>query len=150
LTGGAKRVDGRGGAVRPEPDVATIRSADAPQPLGHYSQAIRVGDIVYCAGQLGLDPVSGLLVEGDTVDQAKQALANLEAVLRAANTDLSAVFKATVYLVDLATSPKVNAIWAEAFGSTKPARVTVEVSRLPLGAGIQIDCIAFVPGSKTT
>lgn len=121
-----------------------IRTGDAPAPVGPYSQAIRSGDVVYVSGQIPLDPATGKKVEGEIEDEARQVLANLKAVLEAAGSGMDRVVKATVYLTDLALFPRVNAVYAEAFSADPaPARVTVGVAALPLGAQVEIDAIAL-------
>lgn len=120
-----------------------IRTAEAPAPVGPYSQAIRSGDVVYVSGQIPLNPKTGEKVEGEIEDEARQVLANLKAVLEAAGSGMDRVVKATVYLTDLSLFPRVNAVYAEAFDSDPaPARVTVGVAALPLGAQVEIDAIA--------
>jgi len=122
-----------------------VRTDEAPAPVGPYSQAIRAGDLVYASGQIPLDPASGEKVEGEIEDEARQVLANLKAVLEAAGSGMDRVVKATVYLTDLSLFPRVNAVYAEAFDvDPAPARVTVGVSALPLGALVEIDAIALV------
>ena len=122
-----------------------IRTADAPAPVGPYSQAIRAGDVVYASGQIPLDPATGEKVEGEIEDEARQVLANLKAVLEAGGSSMDRVVKATVYLTDLSLFPRVNAVYAEAFDvDPAPARVTVGVAALPLGAQVEIDAIALV------
>ena len=122
-----------------------IRTTDAPAPVGPYSQAIRAGDVVYVSGQIPLDPATGEKVEGEIEDEARQVLANLKAVLEAADSGMDRVVKATVYLTDLSLFPRVNAVYAEAFDSDPaPARVTVGVAALPLGAQLEIDAIGLV------
>lgn len=121
-----------------------IRTEAAPAPVGPYSQAIRSGDMVYASGQIPLDPTTGEMVSGEIEDETRQVLANLRAVLEAAGSGLDRVVKATVYLTDLALFPRVNAIYAEAFDhDPAPARVTVGVAALPLGAQVEIDAIAL-------
>ena len=119
-----------------------IESPSAPRPVGPYSQAVAAGDLVFCAGQIGLDPASGKLVAGGTVSELRQALANLSAVLGAAGLGLDDVVKTTLFLVDLADGPAVNAAYGEAFRAPYPARSTVQVSALPAGARIEIEAIA--------
>ena len=122
-----------------------IRTADAPAPVGPYSQAIRTGDMVYASGQIPLDPATGEKIEGEIEDETRQVLANLQAVLEAAGSRMDRVVKATVYLTDLSLFPRVNAVYAEAFDvDPAPARVTVGVAALPLGAQVEIDAIALV------
>lgn len=122
-----------------------IRTEGAPAPVGPYSQAIRSGELVFASGQIPLDPATGEKVEGEIEDEARQVLANLRAVLEAAGSGMDQVVKATVYLTDLTLFPRVNAVYAEAFDvDPAPARVTVGVAALPLGAQVEIDAIALV------
>lgn len=121
-----------------------IRTEGAPAPVGPYSQAIRAGELVFASGQIPLDPVTGKIVEGEIEVETRQVLANLAAVLEAAGSGLDRVVRATVYLTDLSLFPRVNAIYAEAFHSDPaPARVTIGVAALPLGAQVEIDAIAL-------
>ena len=120
-----------------------IRTGNAPEPVGPYSQAIGSGGLVFVSGQIPLDPRSGRIVAGEIEDETRQVLANLRAVLEAAGTNLDRVVKTTVYLTDMALFPRVNAVYAEAFGvDPAPARATVEVRALPLGSRVEIDAIA--------
>lgn len=116
----------------------------APGAVGPYSQAIRTGDLVFASGQVALDPATGELVEGGVEEQTRQVLANLSAVLEAAGTTLDRVVRATVYLTDLGDFARVNAIYAEWFPEAPPARVCVEVSRLPKESLVEIDAIALL------
>ena len=121
-----------------------IRTAGAPAPVGPYSQAIRAGDWLFASGQIPLDPATGKIVTGEIEDEARQVLTNLKAVLLAGGSGLDRVVKATVYLTDLSLFPRVNAIYAEYFSvEPAPARVTVGVASLPLGARVEIDAIAL-------
>ena len=126
------------------PNVPTeIRTEAAPAPVGPYSQAIRMGDLVFASGQIPLDPETGEIVPGEIEDETRQVLANLRAVLEASGCGLERVLKTTVYLTDMDLFPRVNAVYAEAFAAEPaPARATVEVSALPLGARVEIDAIA--------
>lgn len=120
-----------------------VRTKDAPAPVGPYSQAVAYGGMVYVSGQIPLDPATGELAAQDIEAQTRQVLANLRAVLEAAGSSLDAVLRTTIYLVDLAHFPHVNAIYAEHFSSKPaPARATVQVAALPLGVQIEIDAIA--------
>ncbi len=123
--------------------ITTVATRQAPDAVGPYSQAVRAGEWVYCSGQLGIDPVSGGLAP-DTAAQARQALANLRAVLDAAGCGLDAVVKTTVFLTDLADFAAVNAVYAEAFGAHRPARACVQVAALPKGAKVEIEAVAVV------
>ncbi|MBJ21548.1 MAG: RidA family protein [bacterium] len=121
-----------------------MRTGSAPAPVGPYSQGIRSGDLIFASGQIPLDPVTGEIVQGEIEDETRQVLANLRAVLEAAGSGMDRVVKATVYLTDLGLFPRVNTIYAEAFDATPaPARVTVGVDALPLGAQVEIDAIAL-------
>lgn len=120
-----------------------VSTGDAPAPVGPYSQAIVHGGLVYASGQIPLDPRSGALVEGGIEAQTEQVLANLAAVLRAAGSGLDRVLRTTIYVTDLSLFARVNAVYARAFdGEPAPARATVQVAALPLGAAIEIDAIA--------
>jgi 2-iminobutanoate/2-iminopropanoate deaminase len=120
-----------------------IHTEKAPKAIGPYSQAIRVGDFVFCAGQGGLDPATGKLVEGGIEAETRRTLRNLAAVLEAAGSSLSRIVKTTVFLTDIDDFQKMNAIYAEFFPSPPPARSTVQVSRLPAGAHVEIEAIAL-------
>lgn len=128
-----------------DPRQSEIRTEAAPAPVGPYSQAIRLAELVFVSGQIPLDPKTAKMVSGEIEDEARQVLINLNSVLEAAGSDLSCVVKTTVYLTDMSLFPRVNAVYAEAFDTQPaPARATVEVSALPLGARVEIDAIAFV------
>jgi len=115
----------------------------APTPVGPYSQAIVAGGFVFASGQIPLDPATGKLVEGEIEAQAARVLDNLRAVLEAAGSSLDRVVRASVYLVDLAVFPRMNAVYGRYFtAEPKPARTTVQVAALPLGAQVEIDVIA--------
>lgn len=120
-----------------------VRTEDAPAAVGPYSQAVRVGDAVYTAGQIGLDPGSGTLVAGGIEAETRQALDNLGAVLRAAGVGWADVVKTTLFLADMADFSSVNAIYAERFSAAPPARSTVQAAGLPLGARFEIEAVAL-------
>ncbi len=120
--------------------IATDR---APAAVGPYSQAVRVGDFVFTAGQIGLDRVTGKLRTGIEA-QTRQILDNLQAVLEAAGSSLSDVIKTTIFLTNMADFAAVNAVYGGAFSDKPPARSTVQVSALPLGALIEIEAIALM------
>ena len=125
-----------------------IHSDHAPAALGPYSQAVRIGDFVYTSGQVALDPVHGLIVDNDIENQTIRVFENLKAVLTAAGTSLDHVVKATVYLKSMDDFGTMNEVYADYMateGIVPPARSTVEVSRLPKDARIEIDVIALVP-----
>lgn len=115
----------------------------APKAIGPYSQAIRAGELIFCSGQIPLDPVSMQLIEGDIEAQTRRVLQNLAAVLTAAGSGLDKVVKTTVFLQDLGEFARMNAVYAEFFSAAPPARSTVPVASLPRGAKIEIECIAL-------
>jgi len=119
----------------------TIQTHDAPQAIGPYSQAIKSGGFVYTSGQIALMP-NGELAGSDIEVQTHQVLKNLHYVLEAAGAGLTDVIKTTIYLADMNDFAVVNEIYGQYFGDHKPARSTVEVSRLPKDVKIEIDCIA--------
>ena len=123
----------------------TITSEAAPKAVGPYSHAVRAGRLLFCSGQIPLDPKTMQLVGTTAAEQAPQALANLRAVLAAAGLGLEHVVKSTVFLTDLAEFKAVNAIYESAFGAHRPARSTVQVAALPLGARIEIEVVAEFP-----
>ena len=116
----------------------------APDAIGPYSQAIKVGDTVYLSGQIPLDPKTMLLVDGDIVTQVEQVLINLEAVSKAAGGSLEAIVKLTIYLTDLAHFPIVNEVMARFFREPYPARATIQVSALPKAAQIEMEAIMVI------
>ena len=120
-----------------------IHTDHAPKAIGPYSQAIRAGDFVFCAGQAGLDPATGNLVSGGIEAETRRVLQNLAAVLEAAGTSLNRAVKTTVFLTNLNDFAKMNAIYAEFFPANPPARSTVQVSRLPKDACVEIEVIAL-------
>ena len=116
----------------------------APKPVGPYSQAIVVGPLVYGAGQLGIDPDTGVIPAPDAAGQMEQALKNMQAVLRAARTDKSRVLQVTVYFKNLDDFAAVNVVYERFFQNHKPARSGIEASHLPLNALIEIDYVAVL------
>lgn len=121
-----------------------IHTEDAPKAIGPYSQAIRTGDFVFCAGQVPLDPATMKIVEGDIVVQTRRVLTNLSSVLAAAGSSLGRVVKTTVFLANLDDFQAMNQVYAEFFGEQPPARSTVQVARLPAGARLEIEAIALL------
>jgi 2-iminobutanoate/2-iminopropanoate deaminase len=119
-----------------------VSTSGAPAAIGPYSQAISDGGILFCSGQLGLDPVTGSLVEGGTAAQAERALRNLSAVLDAAGCTFANVAKVTIFLTEMADFAAVNKAYTAFFPDPAPARSTVAVRQLPLGALIEIEAIA--------
>lgn len=122
----------------------TIATAQAPQAIGPYSQAVVSNGTAYLSGQIPLDPATGQIVEGDIAAQTARVLENLKAVLAACGSSLDQVLKTTVYLKDLSEFARMNEVYARYFPATPPARSTVEVARLPREARIEIDAIARV------
>jgi 2-iminobutanoate/2-iminopropanoate deaminase len=122
-----------------------IATDKAPAAIGPYSQAVRVGDFVFTAGQIPLNPATGQLVAGGIEDQTRQVLTNLSAVLAGAGTSLGNAVKTTVFLTDMGEFKAMNAVYAEFFAGSPPARSTVQVAALPLGARVEIEVVALVP-----
>jgi len=120
--------------------IATDR---APAAVGPYSQAVVAGPFVFASGQLGLDPVTGKFVEGGVESQTRQAMRNLQAVLEAGGTNFAHVVKTTLFLANMDDFSTVNRVYAEFFSDDPPARVTVEVSSLPLNALVEVEVIAY-------
>ncbi len=120
-----------------------IQTEAAPAAVGPYSQAICVGNMVYTAGQIPLDPASGSVIEGDIEAQTARVLDNLSAVLEAAGSSLNQVVKTTVFLQDLGDFAAMNGVYAQYFDAVKPARSTVEVAALPLGAEVEVEAWAL-------
>ena len=124
-----------------------IRTSSAPAAIGPYSQAVRIGQFVYCSGQIALDPATGSLVEGDIAAQTHRVLQNLQAVLESTGTSLASVVKTTVFLVRMSDFSAMNAVYATYFegpGKIAPARSTIAVAELPRQSSIEIECVAFV------
>ena len=130
----------------PVSPLEAIETAQAPAPVGPYNQAVRAGNLLFCSGQIALDPASGSLVgAGDVALETRQVLANLLAVLDAAGARPSQVVRTTVFLADLADFATVNGLYAEVFGAgVSPARACVQVAALPKGARVEIDAIAVL------
>jgi 2-iminobutanoate/2-iminopropanoate deaminase len=120
-----------------------IATDKAPKAIGPYSQAIVSSGLVFCAGQVAIDPATGELVEGDIAVQTRQVLKNLAAVLDAAGSELKHVLKTTVFLANFDDFAAMNTVYEEAFGGHRPARSTVEVSQLPRGAKVEIEGVAL-------
>ena len=128
------------------PGIEAVITSAAPAPVGPYNQAVKAAGVLYCSGQIALDPATGAMVgDGDVEAETRQVLANLLAVLTEAGCTPQQVVRTTVFLADLADFAKVNAIYAEVFGAgVSPARACVEVAALPKGARVEIDCIALL------
>ena len=124
-----------------------VKTSDAPAPVGPYSQAVTAGNTVYCSGNVPLDPGTGKVVGGgDVQEEAKQVLKNMDAVLKEAGASAKNVVRCTVFLADLANFAKVNEIYADYFKDNEvmPSRSCVQAAALPLGAQVEIDCIAVL------
>ncbi len=130
--------------------IEPIETNSAPKPVGPYNQAVLVENWLYCSGQIALDPATGVMIgNGNIEEETRQVLKNLMAVVEAAGGESSNVIRTTIYLTDLNDFAKVNAIYAETFGgSASPARACVEVSNLPKGGKIEVDCIAWLGNKK--
>jgi 2-iminobutanoate/2-iminopropanoate deaminase len=120
-----------------------IKTADAPQAIGPYSQAVEAGGFVFVSGQIPIDPRSGNVVQVDIKAQARQVMENAKAILSAAGCGMSQVVKATIYLKNMADFAAMNEIYGGYFPSDPPARATVEVSRLPKDAAVEMDFVAW-------
>jgi 2-iminobutanoate/2-iminopropanoate deaminase len=123
-----------------------VQTDRAPAAIGPYSQAIRIGDLVFTSGNLPMRP-DGSMVEGDIAVQAEQVMENLQAVLAAAGTTFGHAVKCTCFLADMNDFAAFNEVYGRYFGEGAPARSTVEVARLPKDARVEVECIAWVPGA---
>ena len=130
-----------------------VSTSDAPAAIGPYSQAIRSGPLLFCAGQIPLDPRSGQMASDDISEQAKRVLENISAILRAANLNFGHVVKTTIFLTSMDDFQTVNEIYGSYFRENPPARSTVAVSALPKGAKVEIEVIAhageYASGGKS-
>jgi 2-iminobutanoate/2-iminopropanoate deaminase len=122
-----------------------VKTDRAPKAVGPYAQAIAAGALVFCSGQIPIDPATGKLVEGGIEAQTKQVLTNLKAVLEAAGSSLDQVVKCTVMITDMADFAAMNKVYAEFFKAPFPARATFQVAGLAMKATVEIDCIAIRP-----
>jgi 2-iminobutanoate/2-iminopropanoate deaminase len=119
-----------------------IYSENAPKPIGPYSQAVEIDNLVFLSGQIGIDPKTGNIVPGGVVAEARQVMKNIQAVLEEANLTFENVIKSTIFLTNLTVFNEVNQIYGEYFTEDFPARSTIEVQALPKGAKIEIEVIA--------
>jgi 2-iminobutanoate/2-iminopropanoate deaminase len=122
-----------------------VSTPAAPKAVGPYSQAVRAGDLLFVSGQIPLDPATGALVAGDIAAQTRRVMLNLEGILKAAGASFNDVVRATVFLADIDDFPAMNEVYGEFFSIPAPARSTIEASRLPRGAKLEIDLIAVLP-----
>jgi len=119
-----------------------VSTDKAPGAIGPYSQAVKVNGMVFCSGQIPIDPVTGSFVSDDIAEQTEQVLKNLNAVLESAGSGLDRVVKTTVFLSDMEDFAAMNEMYSKYFDANKPARATVQAARLPRDAKVEIDCIA--------
>lgn len=127
--------------------VEPVPTPSAPPVAGPYSPAVRAGDWLVLAGQVGLDPATGRIVDGGAEAEARQVLANIAAVLRDCGAAITDIAKTTVFVTDIGVFAAVNAVYAETFGDHRPARSTVQVAALPAGARVEIEVWAYAPPS---
>jgi len=121
-----------------------IHTSDAPKAIGPYSQAVRIENFLFCSGQVGINPKTNKIVDGGIKEQTKQVIENLIKVLKAAGGSINNVVKTTVYLMDLGEFEEMNKVYAEFFKKPYPARATVQVAKLPRGAKIEIEAVAYI------
>jgi len=121
---------------------SVVYSEQAPEPIGPYSQAIQSGNLLFVSGQIALQRSTGAMITSSVEEETKQVMANIKAVLNAAGLDFSHIVKTSIFLKDMNNFPVVNQIYGTFFKDTPPARETVEVSRLPKDANVEISCIA--------
>ncbi len=124
-------------------------TAKLPTPQGPYSLWVKTGGFIFVSGQGPIDPESGEVFLGDIAEQTRMTLANLEAILKDAGAALSDVVKTTVFLTDIGDFARMNEVYSKAFGAVRPARSTVQVAALPLGISVEIEAVAFSPGTGT-
>lgn len=122
----------------------TVSTDNAPGAIGPYSQAIKANGMVFCSGQIPIDPATGEFVSQDVTEQTEQVLKNLNEVLKAAGASIETVVKTTVFLADMNDFAEMNEVYGRYFSENKPARATVQAARLPRDAKVEIDCIAIV------
>ncbi len=121
-----------------------IYSAQAPEPIGPYSQAVKAGNMLFVSGQIAIDRATGVIVSSSIQHETTQVMVNLEAILKQAGTNFVNVVKCSIFLKDMNSFPIVNEVYGKYFPSNPPARETVEVSRLPKDVNVEISCIAIV------
>lgn len=121
-----------------------IYSAEAPEPIGPYSQAVKAGNMLFVSGQIAINRATGTIINSSIPDETQQVMVNLEAVLKQAGTSFSNVVKCSIFLKDMNNFPVVNEVYGRYFPSNPPARETVEVSRLPKDVNVEISCMAII------
>lgn len=126
------------------PEKTIISTANAPKAIGPYSAGVRVGNFVYTAGQAGLDPQTGQMVEGGIEAETHQTITNLKHILEAAGSSLEQVVKTTVFLRDMKDFKAMNGVYAEFFSENPPARSTIQAAALPMGAAVEIEAVALI------
>jgi 2-iminobutanoate/2-iminopropanoate deaminase len=129
------------------PEKRVIQTEQAPKPIGPYSIGIQFGNLIFTAGQIGLDPQTGEIVPGGILAETRQVFKNLQAILEAAGSSLNSVIKTTVFLRDMDEFAAMNSVYAEFFASAFPARSTVQAAALPKGAAVEIEAVAVAPGA---
>jgi 2-iminobutanoate/2-iminopropanoate deaminase len=134
---------GKGETMTSQPTGEVIATDGAPAAIGPYSQAIKANGLVYTAGQIPIDPATKALVEGDIRAQTERVMQNLEAVLGAAGSSFERVVKTTCFLANLDDFPAFNEVYGRRFSANPPARSTVQVARLPMGALVEVECVAL-------
>jgi 2-iminobutanoate/2-iminopropanoate deaminase len=128
------------------PSHTFVHAPDLPTPVGPYSPAVGFDRLIFVSGQGAVDPATGVLAGSDATTQTEQCLKNVQAILRAAGSDLQYVLRCGVFLTDMNEFKEMNAVYARVFGDNRPARTTVEVSKLPReGLKVEIDCVAYQP-----
>ena len=118
---------------------------DAPKPAGPYSHAVRSGGLLFCSGQVGIDPATGSIVDGGPAEQVRQCLTNLQTVARAGGCELADAVRMTVYVTDIGAFAEVNEVYGSFFADDPPARVTIGVAALPGGAAVEVDAVIALP-----
>jgi 2-iminobutanoate/2-iminopropanoate deaminase len=124
----------------------SITAPDAPAAVGPYTHAVRTGDLLFCSGQIPLDPRTGELIGGTVADQAGRCLENLAAVCNAAGATLGDAVRLTIYTTEMASFKAINEVYESFFESDPPARVAIGVAELPMGAQVEIDAVVAIPG----
>jgi len=122
-----------------------IRTDKAPAPVGPYSQAVKLGNLLFTAGQIAIDPQTGQLSTGDISEQTELVLKNIQAILKASGSGLDNVIKTTVFLKNMDDFSRMNEVYAQFFTTNPPARSAVEVARLPKDVLVEIECVAYIP-----